>query len=45
MYQLEDTRNMPSFIKAYFREFSMWWKAPGTLMSNYLAFIASAWRL
>ena len=45
MYQLEDTRNIPQLLKAHLRETAQLWKAPGTLMSNYLAFIASALRL
>ena len=45
MYQLEDTRNIPQLLKAYLRETAHLWKVPGNIMSIYLAFIASAWRL
>ena len=45
MYQLEDTRNIPQLLKAHLRVTAQLWKVPGTLMSNYLAFIAAAWRL
>ena len=45
MYQLEDTRNIPQLLKAHLRETAQLWKVPGNIMSIYLAFIASAWRL
>ena len=45
MYRFEDTRNIPQLFKANLRETAQLWKVPGNVMSNYLAFIASAWRL
>ena len=45
MYRFEDIRNIPQLFKAHLRETAQLWKVPGNVMSNYLAFIASAWRL